>query len=172
MQQKIIIIIVLIFCTAFSFAQQKSFLRLYGPGDSLFTKGHFAGTTDSSIMIDTRHGIREIKIKDVMTIRTHRPQGHNALIGGLIGGLGLGIIGLASGEKKQDDGTLGGAFHDAFTVTPGAGFAGGLILGGGLGAGIGALTAKPSQRKIFIVNGSLPLWQLLKADLDEIRAKH
>ncbi len=101
---------------------------------------------------------------DYLSFRRRNSIGRGAWIGALIG-LGAGVItGLASGSDKKypyvNDGTLGGAISDAFTIvgnafamTAGEKAVVGGLLGATAGSAVGIIIGAVAKKK-FIIKGS------------------
>ena len=158
----------LIMINSFVQAQKKTFLRLYGVAGNKFNKGVFAGATDSSIFIYKDSNKVEIPISRIGTIKTRRSSGHTILISASTGAVLLGILGVASGESKVNDGTIGGALHNAFTVTPSEGLAQGLIIGGVLGTATGTIINIFRKKIHFTINGNRQTWLLQKNLIEQL----
>ncbi len=133
MKKILFLILFLVMVCAFVQGQKKVFLRVYGLAGNKFYKGHFAGTTDSSVFIYKDSGKVEIPAARIGSIKVKRSFGHTLLISASTGAVLVGMIGAASGESKVNDGSISGAFHNALTITPAEGFAQGVIIGGVLG---------------------------------------
>ena len=163
------LLVALVLILFVSQAQQKTFLRFYNLTGHKFQKGHFAGTTDSSVYVYKDSSKIEIPISTIGYIKTKRSLGHNILAAAIPGAVGFAILGLVTGEPNQttdNNITWGSVLHDAFTPTPAEGFEGGLIIGSVLGTATGSLITALSKRTTFKINGNLNNWQSQKKIMD------
>ena len=145
-------------CCTMTYAQKRTFLRVYNIDGHKLAKGYLYNITDSSVLIFKDTIVKEIIAKNIGYIKTRRSLGHNILIGALSGGIPGGIIGVASGEPNTNDATFGGILHDAVTFTPGEAAVLGIIVGGVLGSVTGALIHGFTKHTVFTVNGSPEEW--------------
>lgn len=149
--------------------QTRTFLRLYNISGNKFQKGHFAGSTDSSIYIHKDSGKMEISVLKIGYIKTRRSLGHNILLSATPAAVGFGVLGLATGEAREttdNDVTLPGVLHDLTTFTPEEGLAAGLILGGLAGTATGSLITVLTKRTTFSIGGDIATWQSQKKIID------
>jgi hypothetical protein len=131
-------------------AQKKTYMRFYTVAGKKFESGFYGGSTDSSIAVYKNKEKIEIAVSKIGVIRTRRSLGHSMLVGAAIGGVPLGLIGVASGEEPQP-----GSYY---TFTSGQQLKLGLFLGGIFGAAIGSLIHGFQKRTAFIINGSSVRW--------------
>jgi hypothetical protein len=156
-----------------SHAQKSTFLRLYNLSGHKFQKGHFAGTTDSSLYVYRDSSRIEIPISTIGYIKTKRSLGHNILFSAIPGAIAFAIFGYATGEPNEttdNNITLGGVVHDMVTPTPAEGLQGGLIIGSVLGTAAGSLITVLSKRTTFRIDGSLDTWKSQKELIDLLPA--
>ncbi|MEO6538269.1 MAG: hypothetical protein ABIT07_04570 [Ferruginibacter sp.] len=164
--KKIIISIMFSILTLLSLAQKKGmFIRVVNESGKISFRGHLDHYSDSSITLIIKNDTSEIPVSKITALKLKHTIGHSAWIGAAIGGVGLGIVGAASGEPKANDNTLGGAFHDLFTYTAAEGFIGGMIAGGATGALIGILVRSLGKKITFQVNKSQQSWLDIKDQL-------
>lgn len=168
MKKMFFVILPLILVCSLVQGQKKVFLRVYGVAGNKIKKGYYAGTTDSSLLIYKDADTVEVPVSRIGAIKTRRSVGHAILVSATTGAVLFGIIGAASGEKKVNDGTLGGAFHDALTATPSEGLAAGLLAGGLLGTATGAIISLINKKIKFSINGNLQAWQKQKKILEQL----
>ncbi len=132
------------------------------------TNGYLYLISDSSVSLTmeirslrfSNKGLTEGKVFPFINIKKLRLQrkgsaGSGALIGSIIGGLGFGIAEAAAASNYSSTGWD--------VISPGAAFAGGLLVGGGVGALIGACVGALSH-KTFMIQGK-------KERFDEMRKK-
>lgn len=164
------VLLLLVLVDTASRAQTRTFLRIYALTGNKIMKGHFAGTTDSSLLIYKDSGTKAIPFSSIGYIKTKRSLGHNMVISAVVGAVPSAIIGAASGEPPTNDNTFGGILHDAVTFTPGEAAAAGFFVGGIVGAGTGALITAFTKSTTFRINGNLNDWNVQKKILDMLPA--
>lgn len=153
-------------------AEKKTFLRFYDFFGNKFESGVFIWENDSSIVIykDSTNIVVPIsKIFSIKTrgyfLKTKRSNGHNAIvhnaiISSVLVGVPLAIYGVATGEPRINDNTLGGIIHDYYTATPAEGaFLG--VLGGVLVGSIAGVLLSV-KHKTFVINGNIDNWHKLE----------
>ena len=134
------------------------------------TNGYLYLISDSSVSLTmeirslrfSNKGLTEGKVFPFTNIKKLRLQrkgsaGSGALIGSIIGGLGFGIAEAAAASSYSSNGS------NIVNISPGEAFAGGLLVGGGVGALIGACVGALSH-KTFMIHGK-------KERFDEMRKK-
>jgi hypothetical protein len=151
-------------------AQKRTFLRIYSLAGNKINQGHFAGTTDSSLLIYKSDTSIEISAQYIGVIKTRRSLGHNVWVGAITGAIPLSILATTSGEPKVNDNTIGGVFHDAVTFTPAEAAIGGFIGGSVIGAASGALVTAFTRHGTFTINGSIDEWKSQRKIMDMLPA--
>ena len=144
-------------------AQKKGiFLRVYNHVNTKIYSGHLAAVTDSSLVLDDK---TVVPITEIGSIRLKHSTGHKMIVAGAISAVGVAIIGGLSGEPNKNDGTLGGAFHDAFNVTPGEGILFGFVSGAIAGSATGALIGAVQKKTILVIDNDINKWATAKETL-------
>jgi hypothetical protein len=153
-------VIVLVFLSHAGIAQKKGGKITIRTMDGTKLTGKLIAADDSSIHFKKADSSIIVAVNQINTIRLRNSFGTNALIIGGSAGLGAAIIGFASGEEKINDGTLGGALHDAFTATPGEAAASGFILGAAAGTAAAGIVSATRGKMKFSIKGKSSNWAL------------
>lgn len=136
-------------------AQKKTFIRLYNLKNVQFNQGKLLSTTDTSVIISKKGLPFEIPIYQIKKIKTKRSTGHTILVttGALI------VLGAA----------IAPTFSDGFFAESASGKTSiGVMLGGLSGLLIGSVAGAVKKRQIFIIDGSLEKWKMIKEEVDKL----
>ncbi len=167
---KRVIVLTVVFSVFFitTFSQPSTFLRLYTLSGNRMHSGKFVATTDSSIVVLEHGNTVEVPIRGISKIKTRRSVGHNVMLPALIGALSFGLLGMISGEPKENNGTFAGSLHDALSWTPAEGAAKGTITGAIIGSATGATISLLSKRSIYRLDGLKSSWDRQRLDIVQL----
>ncbi|MBL7472557.1 hypothetical protein [Robertkochia sediminum] len=130
----------------------REFIRVYDLNRNKTHKGVIQSVSDTVLQLKREGKIYDIGLSAIGKIKTKRSAGHNVFMGAVIVGAPAAILGAATADP---DTILG--------YTAGEGFMGGTLIGGGLGAAIGGLTALFKNPKTYIINGDPDKWREFRA---------
>lgn len=167
MAKNAVLIIYTLLTVLFSQAQNsnpKIYIRL--KHDQSKIAGKLVAVTDSNITL--RNGKSSdsiITVREISSVRIKNSFGKNALIIGGITGGSLAIAGLFIGEKAKNDGTIGGALHDAWVPTADEAAVGGLVMGLAAGTASAGIISGARGKMKFKINGDPASWQVALAKI-------
>lgn len=130
----------------------REFIRVYDLNGNKTHKGVIQSVSDTVLHLKQEGKIYDIGLSTIGKIKTKRSAGHNVFMGAVIGGTPAAILGAASADPDE---FLG--------YTAGEGLMAGALIGGGLGAAVGGLTALFKNPKTYIINGDPQKWQEFRA---------
>lgn len=147
-------------------AQKKGiFLRVYNHVNTKIYTGHLAQLTDSTLVLEEGADKTTVPITAIGSIRLKHSTGHKMVIAGTVTAVTLAIIGGISGTPKKNDGTLVGAFSDAFSVTPGEGILAGFVGGAAAGVAVGGIIGAVQKKQILVIDNDKNKWMVAKETL-------
>jgi len=134
------------------------FVRVYNLEGKKINKGNVLVVTDTTLVIKGKRGYENIPVNSIGLIKTKHSEGHNVLMGAVVGGSTIAILGVATADP------------DAwiFGYSAGEGAAVGGVLGGTAGAAIGGITILFKNSKSFIINGDLSKWKAFQEGITRI----
>ena len=125
--------------------KSKVFVRVYNNEGQKIAKGKILNITDDALILKKGSSSISVPISDIMYIKTKRTNGHNILIGGLVG-TGIPLYGLA--QSSDEYSTVG-----FILITP--------ILAA-IGSGIGYITTLFKNSQHYSIQGDPIKWQSFK----------
>ena len=124
------------------------FVRVYNLEGKKINKGIVFTVTDTTLQLKRNGRHENILFSNIGLIKTKHSEGHNVLMGSVIGASSMALIGAASADP------------DAFLGwTAGEGAAAGGVIGGISGAAIGGITILFKNSKSYLINGDLSKWK-------------
>ncbi|PQB03548.1 hypothetical protein [Aureitalea marina] len=129
--------------------RENLFVRIYDQNGNKFDKGKVLSMSADTLYLFRRKVVKATAVDQIGMIKTKRSVGHNAAMGTVAGGVILGLAGAASSGDEL-----------FFVWSEEEGGLGGLVLGGAVGAGIGAFTGALKNSKTFIINGDPQNWRV------------
>ncbi|RYY69091.1 MAG: hypothetical protein EOO13_10505 [Chitinophagaceae bacterium] len=158
---------------ASAIAQKKSLKITISTLDQpLRLTGRLMAVSDSNITLNTGDSdLVYIPVKNMKWVRIKNSFGSNALIAGGSAGVTFALVGLAIGQEKKNDGTLGGALQDAFTPTKGEAASLGLVNGLMLGTAFAGIQSAVRGKMKFEINGSQENWKVALKKIQSYMSK-
>jgi hypothetical protein len=163
--QKLLLLFLTLSLNNVIFAQNENkssnlFVRVYNLEGTRINNGKIISVSDTLLKLKHQKKIAEINAKDIGWIRTKRSVGNNVLFGSLIGATAGAIVGVISYDKPRVSNDSGLWLDGVYELSAPESALIGVIIGGGAGAGIGALTSLFKKSKTFIINGDTSKWKL------------
>lgn len=157
--KKILQILFLVSFTLQVNAQKKLFVRVFDMSGRLINNGFVAGVTDTSLKLWKNKDTLEIPITAFSYIKTKKSAATNLLVGALAGSLTTaGLVGLKNSEQESFSG-----------LAPVRGTGSGALIGLGIGAAIGGITALSKNPKTFVINGNAEKWREFQTYLSKYK---
>ena len=130
--------------------KSKIFVRVYNENGKKIAKGKILKITDSTLVLKKGSSSITVPSNEISYLKTKRTNGHNILIGGLVG-VGIPVFGFAlSGDSD------GWATVAAVILAP---------IVGAIGSGIGYITALFKNSQHYSIQGDPIKWKGFKEDM-------
>ncbi len=163
MKNIIISMLLIGFINSHAAGQQPTFIRVFDTHGHKFTKGLFAGTTDSSLLIYSGKKIASISVTGIGYIKTKRSFGRFIWVSMLITSIPAALIGYSGGSDNPT-----GFLEFSRTET----MIFGIMAGITVGTVIGTIIGVSKQRKRYNINGSADNWLKLRPAINQLPAYH
>ena len=125
------------------------FVRVYNLEGKKINKGIVFTVTDTTLQLKRNGRHENILFSSIGLIKTKHSEGHNVLMGSVIGASSMALLGAASADPDAM----------IFGYSAGEGAAAGGVLGGISGAAIGGITILFKNSKSYLINGDLSKWK-------------
>ena len=125
------------------------FVRVYNLEGKKINKGIVFTVTDTTLQLKRNGRYENILFNSIGLIKTKHSEGHNVLMGSVIGASSMALLGAASADPD--------AWIFGYSAVEGA--AAGGVLGGISGAVIGGITILFKNSKSYLINGDLSKWK-------------
>ena len=130
--------------------KSKIFVRVYNNEGQKIAKGKILSITDDNLILKKGNSSITVPSNEISYLKTKRTNGHNILIGGLVGA-GIPVFGFALSGDGDGWGTVG-----AIILAP---------IVGAIGSGIGYITTLFKNSQHYSIQGDPIKWQGFKEDM-------
>ena len=152
---KTIIILLLLGIGSHSFAQKKTFVRVFDLKGKKISSGHVLAITDDGIILDKNPTPDSIAVAAIGTIETRRSIGHGTAVGALAGAATGTLLAAVSNSTEPETNS---SDWDIEIITPAETVLGGAVAGAILGAVTGTVISLFGKRISIKVSGDPKNW--------------